>query len=36
MKKNAAEQDPLGMEDGIGGPVGKDVGGGQLLLLDLM
>jgi len=27
-EEHASEQDPLGIEGGISGPVGKDVGGG--------
>ena len=32
----APEQDPLGIEGWISWPVGTDLGGGQLLLLDVM
>jgi len=35
-EEHETEQDPLGIEGGIGRPVGTDNGGGQLLPLDLM
>ena len=35
-EEHAAEQGPIGIEGEIGGPLGTDVGGGQVLILDLM